>query len=252
MYLFEYKELIINLVTSELKTKYSGSILGFAWSLINPLLMMLVLYFVFRNMYKDQSDLILYLLVGILMWRFFASSTTLSIGSIVGRSSLVTKIYIPREVLTLSSVLSSLISSLLEFSILIPLIVVLNHTFPLTLFLYPLLHLLFFVSIYGLALLLSSLYVYFRDLNQIWDVLVQILFFASPVIYPLTIVPPEYLGYYMLNPLTRMLDMYRDIFLKGSLPQTQDVLFMAACGIVLFAAGSLVFNRLSRRFAEEI
>lgn len=101
MYLFEYSELIKNLVISDLKVKYQSSALGFAWSMLNPLLMMLVLYFVFSNVFKFQQEHFdLYLLIGIIAWRFLANGTMTAMTSIVGKPSLVTKIYIPREVLT--------------------------------------------------------------------------------------------------------------------------------------------------------
>jgi len=121
MYIFEYKELIKNLVISDLKTKYSNSALGFVWSMLNPLLMMLVLYLVFNNVFRNnQEHFALYILIGLTGWRFFALGTSTAMSSIVGRSSLVTKIYIPREILTISVVLSALVSSLLEFLVLIP------------------------------------------------------------------------------------------------------------------------------------
>ncbi|MCZ7372985.1 MAG: ABC transporter permease [Candidatus Methanoperedens sp.] len=114
MYIFEYKELIKNLVKSDLKTKYSGSVLGFAWSMLNPLLMMLVLYFVFSNVFKMiQEHFALYLLIGITGWRFFAMGTSVAMSSIVGKASLVTKIFIPSEILTLSLILSAQLPSVI-------------------------------------------------------------------------------------------------------------------------------------------
>src|SRR5512137_2148663 len=108
MWIVEYRELIRILTVSDLKVKYQSSVLGFAWSLLNPLLMMLVLYLVFNNVFKsNQENFALYLLIGIVSWRFLANGTSSSMGAIVGKPSLVTKIYIPRQVLVLSTVLSS-------------------------------------------------------------------------------------------------------------------------------------------------
>ncbi len=253
MYIFEYKELIKNLVISDLKTKYSGSVLGFAWSMLNPLLMMLVLYFVFSNVFKmTQEHFALYLLIGITGWRFFAMGTSVAMSSIVGKASLVTKIFIPREILTLSVVLSALISSLLEFLVLIPLIFIFGVIPSLTILLFPLLHILFFMIVYGIALALASLYVYYRDLNQIWEVLLQIGFFLSPIVYPLSLIPEKYKFYYMLNPITRLIEMYRDVLLYGKLPELMDFGLVIMFGIVLFVLGSRLFRKLSPRFAEEI
>jgi lipopolysaccharide transport system permease protein len=224
MYFIEYKELIKNLVISDLKTKYSSSVLGFAWSMLNPLLMMLVLYFVFSNVFKmTQEHFALYLLIGITAWRFFAMGTAVAMSSIVGKASLVTKIFIPREILTLSVVLSALVSSLLEFLVLIPLLVIFGVIPSLTIILFPLLHILFFPIVYGISLALASLYVYYRDMNQIWDVLIQIGFFLSPIVYPLTLIPENYRFYYMLNPITRLIEIYRGVLLYGRLPWLMDL-----------------------------
>lgn len=252
MYLFEYRELIKTLVISDLKTKYSSSVLGFAWSMLNPLLMMLVLYFVFRNMFISQENFIVYLLIGILAWRFFAMGTMMAMGSIVGKSNLVTKVNIPREILTLSVSISSFISSVLEFLVLIPLLMILKAGISMTILIFPLIHLLSFFIVYGLGLLLSSLYVYYRDLNQIWDVILQIGFFVSPIMYPLSIVPPQHLSYYMLNPITRLIGMYRNIFMDGTIPGMSDFIIVLLFGLILLFIGSTTFKKLSRRFAEEV
>ena len=105
---------------------------------------------------------------------------------------------------------------------------------------------------YGLSLTLAALYVYFRDLNQIWDILLQIGFYVSPVIYPLSTVPEKYLPIYMLNPFTCLIMMYRDILLYGNLPNGLDFLIVSIFAVVLLAFGSSVFKRLSKRFAEEV
>jgi len=125
MWATQYKDLIWTLTISDLKVKYQNSILGFGWSLLNPLLMMLVLYAVFINIFRvSQENFALYLLVGLIVWRFFAIGTTMAMSSITGRPALVTKIYIPRQILVLSTTFSCFISSVLEFIVLIPLIIV--------------------------------------------------------------------------------------------------------------------------------
>lgn len=252
MYLFEYKELIKNLVISDLKTKYTGSVLGFAWSMLNPLLMMLVLYFVFSNIFKSQENFVVYLLTGILAWRFFAIGTTSAMGSIVGKSSLVTKIFIPREILTLSIAVSSLVSSVLEFLVLIPLLTILGAGISAAVLMFPIIHLMYFLIVYGICLILASLYVYYRDLNQIWDVVLQVGFFLSPIVYPLSLVPAKYEFYYMLNPITRLINMYRDILLNGTIPGISDFVIVLFSGLMLFFIGTVLFKKLSRRFAEEV
>jgi lipopolysaccharide transport system permease protein len=253
MWFLEYRELIKIMTISELKVKYQSSILGFTWSLLNPLLMMLVLYFVFNNVFKaTQNHFALYLLIGIVSWRFLANGTSSAIASIVGKPSLVTKIRIPRQVLVLSVVLSSFISSILEFVVLVPLLFILGVGLSPYILLFPVIHLIFFMMVYGMSLILASLYVYYRDLNQIWEVIVQMGFFLSPIIYPLTTVPENYLPYYMLNPFTVVIQMYRDILLYHTAPAPADLAFAFLVGIALIMLGSAIFKRLERRFAEEI
>lgn len=252
MYIITYKELITNLVVSDLKTKYSSSVLGFAWSMLNPLLMMIVLYFVFSNLFKNQPNFIVYLLTGILAWRFFANGTMAAMSSVVGKSSLVTKIYIPREILTLSVTLSSLISSMLEFLVFIPLLTISGASISHLVLIFPIIHMMYFLIIYGIGLILASLYVYYRDLNQIWDVILQVGFFLSPIIYPITLVPQKYEFYYMLNPITRLINIYRDIFINEGFPKFSDIIIIIISGIILLLIGTMIFKKLSRRFAEEI
>lgn len=253
MWFWEYRELIRIMTLSELKVKYQSSILGFTWSLLNPLLMMLILYFVFNNIFKaTQNHFALYLLIGIVSWRFIANGTSSSIASIVGKPSLVTKVHIPRQVLILSTALASFISSILEFSVLVPLLFIFGVGISPYILFFPIIHIIFFMTVYGVSLILASLYVYYRDLNQIWDVLIQMGFFLSPIVYPLSLVPEEYLPYYLLNPITVLIQIYRDILLYHTAPEPSDLAFVFITGTAIILLGSAIFKRLERRFAEEI
>jgi lipopolysaccharide transport system permease protein len=250
--MWQYRELIKNLTTAELKNRYQNTTLGFFWSILSPLLLALVLYFVFRNLFRQEENFAINLLVGIMAWRFFITGTTLSLSAIVSKPSLVTKVYVPRWILVLSSVLANLIGSLLEFLILVPIIFILLGSLPLTILLFPVIHVLYFWLILGIGLFLSSLFVYFRDLNQVWEVLVNILFFMSPIIYPLSIVPESLMTYYLLNPVTALVIIYRDVMIGGSLPSLDNLIVVIGLGAVIFLVGVFTFNRLQRRFAEVI
>jgi lipopolysaccharide transport system permease protein len=128
------------------------------------------------------------------------------------------------------------VSSILEFSVLVPLLIFFGVDISINVLLFPVIHVAFLVLVYGLSLILASLYVYYRDLNQIWDVLLQAGFFLSPIVYPISIVPEKYLSYYMANPVT----------------VTTDMAFILAASGVMLLAGTFLFSRLERRFAEEI
>jgi len=250
--MWPYRELIRTLTLADLKNRYQNTSLGFLWSLLSPLLLAGVLYFVFRHLFGSEQNFAINLLVGIMAWRFFVNGTTSSLYSIVGKPSLVTKVYIPRQILVLSTALTSLISSLLEFVVLLPILFVLLGHLPVTVLLFPLIHLIYFWFIFGAGLLLSAFYVYFRDLNQIWDVLANILFFCSPIVYPLSVVPANLMPYYLLNPVTQFIGMYRDVMVAGDLPSLYSVVVVIGFAIAAYLVGSFAFSKLQRRFAEEM
>jgi len=250
--MWQYRELIRNLTVADLKNRYQNTSLGFFWSLLSPLLLAAVLYFVFRNLFAAEENFAINLLVGIMAWRFFVNGTVSSLHAVVGKANLVTRVYIPRQTLVLSNALTAVISSLLEFIILLPIIAILLGYLPVTVLLFPLVHVVFFLFLYGAGLFLSSLFVYFRDLNQIWDVAVNALFFCSPIVYPLAIIPDYLLPYYLLNPVTQFIIIYRDVMVAGQLPSLYSIGVIAGFAALACAVGSLTFRRLERRFAEQL
>lgn len=250
--MWKYRELIRNLTVAELKNRYQNTVLGFVWSILSPFLLALVLFFVFRYIFQQEQNFAAYLLVGLMSWRFFGTGTSSSVGAITGKPSLVTKIYIPRKILVLSSVLAILISSLLEFIILIPVVYLLLGKLHITLLLFPLIHMIYFWLIYGVGLFLAAAYVYFRDMNQIWEVLVNVLFFLSPIIYPMAAISDRTMPFYILNPMTAAILIYRDLFVYGKLPDPYNIFILAAFSLAAFLIGNFVFGKLQRRFAEVI
>jgi len=250
--IWKYRELTWNLTVVDLKNRYQNTALGFLWSLLSPLALALVLYAIFRYLFKQEPNFAAYLLVGLMTWRFFAVGTTSSLYCILGKASLVTKVYIPRQILVLSNVLSNLISSLLEFVVIIPILWAVSGSLPPTLLLFPLVFLIYFWFVYGAGLLLAGLFVYFRDLNQIWEVLINILFFLSPIIYPMAAITEKTMPYYLLNPMTQFIIINRDLMIYGNLPSLYSLALVTATSIAALIIGSFAFNKLQRRFAEEI
>jgi lipopolysaccharide transport system permease protein len=250
--MWHYRELIKNLTVADIKNRYQNTVLGFFWSILSPFLLALVLWFVFRNIFKQEENFAVNLIVGIMVWRFFANGTVSCLVSVVSRPSLVTRVYIPRQILVLSTTLSSLFTSFLEILILLHIIFVLTGRVPLTACLFPFMFVLYFWIVYGLGLILAALYVYFRDLGQIWDVLINILFFCSPIVYPVSAVPYQLVPYYMLNPITRIIFVYRDILVAGTLPSLNTIGLLVLFGAGFFLVGNFAFQRLQRRFAEAI
>ncbi|MCK5182530.1 MAG: ABC transporter permease [Dehalococcoidia bacterium] len=250
--MWQHRELIWNLTVVDLKNRYQNTALGFFWSLLSPLLQALVLYFVFRHLWGREVDFAINLLVGIMAWQFFATGTSSALRAIVGNANLVTRLYIPRQILVLSNALSTLVNSLLTFIVLLPIIFVLLGHLPVTVLLFLLIHLVLFWFIYGAGLFLSSLFVYFRDVTQIWEVLVRVLFFCSPIFYPLSIIPASIMPYYRLNPITQFIEIYRDVMVAGDLPSLFSIVIVGGFTVAAYLVGSLVFGKLQRRFAEEL
>jgi lipopolysaccharide transport system permease protein len=247
-----YRELIRNLTLSEIKNRYQNNALGFLWSILAPLLLAFVLWFVFRKIFKGDDNYAINLIVAMMVWRFFATGTSMGLSSVVSHSGLVTKVFIPRHYLVFSTVLANVFTSFFELLILIPLVYVFTGRIPITILLFPFMFLLYFWLVYGIGLMLAALYVYMRDLSHIWDVVVNILFFCTPIIYPMTVVPLELQPYYLVNPLTNIIFVYRDIMVSGVLPSWNNIMYIVLFGAFFFLIGSLFFNKMQRRFAEVI
>ncbi len=172
--------------------------------------------------------------------------------SIVSKSNLVTKVFIPRYILVLSTLLANLFTSILELIVVLPIIYIVSGKIPATAALFPLVSILYFWLVYGVGLMLAAFFVYFRDLAHIWDVISNILFYCSPIIYPMSVVPAELVPYYLVNPLTQIIFIYRDVMVRGVFPSLNSVLLVIGFGALFFLVGSFAFQKLQRRFAEEI
>lgn len=248
-----YKELIFRLAWSDFKLRYKNSLLGFVWSLLDPLLMLVVLYVVFSNLMKIQVEHYqLFLLLGIILWNFLDRGTSMSIFGIVGKPSLVQKIYFPRDILIISSCTTALMMTLLEFVVFVIFMAVFRTVPGVSALIFPLVFFCQFLIVLGLSLGLSALNVFFRDVQFIWRLIMQIGFFATPVIYPITIFPQSLQWFVLLNPMARILTISRDCILYGTAPGAADLAYVAVSSLIVLFIGYLIFDRLDPRFAEAI
>jgi lipopolysaccharide transport system permease protein len=193
-----------------------------------------------------------WVLLGLLVWRFFSIGTAQSLSSIVGNPSLVAKIYLPRYLIVLSNNLANLLGAALEFIALLPLIVILGVKLTALVFLLPLILGMEFLLIFGLSLALSALNLKYRDFYQIWDIALQLGFFLSPTMYDPSLIPARYQFVYFLNPVTRLMDSTRDIFLSSRPPPLFDVAIVLLASAILLGIGFIIFRHFEPRFAEEI
>ncbi len=261
---YRYSAILLRqLVKTDFKLRYQGSVLGYAWSLLRPLLLFLILYVVFVRFIRLGSGIPhypVYLLLGIVIWNFFAEMTAQSLGSIVGRGDLLRKINIPRWVIVLSSSISALINLFLNLLVFIVFLLI-NHVDLLktTLWL-PLILLEVYIFALGLSLFLAAAYVKFRDMNYIWEVIIQAGFYLTPIIYPITLITNHTLQKLIfLNPLAQSIQdaryssiTHQTVTISQTYGGGPAKFIPYVLSVVALILGLAYFRHQSKSFAEEI
>lgn len=253
--LFQKQHLRIlgELVKSEFKLRYQNSFLGYFWTLIKPLLLFGVIYLVFSVFMESPiENYPVYLLLGIILWNFFSEATLMGMNSLLAKRDLVTKIYFPRSIIIFASTISSLVTLLLNLVIFLLFMFISGvEVQPVALF-----FIVYVVELYlvatGVTFLLAALYLRFRDLQHIWEILLQIGFWLTPIIYPVTIVPFQYHRYIFLNPLARIIEYSRDIFIRHHIPELSLNIVLFVMAVVIFGGGCMIFGKQSATVAEKI
>ena len=241
------------LSVSDFKLRYRGSVLGFLWSLLSPLFTLLTLYVVFHTfMNITIPHYELYLLLGVILWNFFVKGTSIGLASIVGRGQLIKKVYFPREIIVLSLCLTELYTTVCNLVVFGIILLALNPGISYVVLIFPLVLAKEFLLILGISLALSALYVFYRDMTYIWEVLVQAGFWLTPIVYSTSIVPEKYLWLYMLNPVTIVIASSRDLLIYSKAPDLIGLILGFSYYIGILAAGYLVFRHYEPRFAEEV
>jgi lipopolysaccharide transport system permease protein len=261
------RELTINLTLRELRGKYKRSVLGWTWSLLNPLATMLIFSVVFGVFLQVSPDIgrpsglhnfAFFLLCALLPWNLLANGIGGAMGVLIGNSNLIKKTYFPREVLVAANVASWVVSLLIELAVLaVALIVAGNFTLP---WLVPVLFLVIVQTVFvlGIALTLSVLNVYFRDAQHLVGILLQIWFYSTPIVYPIGIVQrelanrPALFTLYRLNPMVRMVSVYRNLLYDLRLPPFTDVAYLVVVAGLSLGLGLYTFGRFEPKLAEEL
>jgi lipopolysaccharide transport system permease protein len=262
--LWSYRELVYNLTVRNLKIRYKNSALGVAWSLLNPLLMMMVFTLVYTVMLgqNHKHDFPAFILSGLLPWNFFSSSIMAGTGSIVSNSALIKKVYFPREVLPVSILLANLVNFLITLPLLVVLALLLGVHLTSWALMLPLVVAVQMFFALGVSLLLSALNVFYRDVHQIMEVAILAWFFLTPIIWDVNLLPvskvvmgidvPVQRLVYILNPMASIVATYRDILYYGRPIGWDFFLRTIVTAIIMLFIGYAVFHRLQRRFAEEV
>lgn len=248
--IISHKELLRNLVIRNLKIRYKGSILGFFWSFLDPLFMMLV-YLLFIKLMKFSIELPV-LLIGVVGWQFFTMCANDSINSITGSANLVKKVYFPRIILPLAMVIANLINFLLSLFVLLVILLFFKVPFGLALGWFPVIVLFQFLFCLGIALIVSTSNVFFRDTEHLMGVILMTWFFLTPIIYPVDKIPTQYLNLYFLNPMASIISLYRYSFLGMELPKVSSLYFSSLIAFLVFIFGVFVFSRYQKYFADEL
>ncbi|MFS0838718.1 acyltransferase family protein [Paenibacillus sp. 1P03SA] len=251
--IYQYREMLRNLVLKDLRTRYKGSALGFLWTFMNPLLMLGVYAAVFSFIMKaDIPHFPLFILVALLPWNFFSQSVTGGARSLLNHAELMKKVYFPREVIPLSVIGSNLVNYLLTLIILVPALWLSGIPFASTLSAFPLILLVQTLLILPIVMLTALGTVYLRDLEHIVNVIMVVWFYLTPVLFPLSLIPDSFRWIFDYNPMTPIISSYRDIFLYGQWPDFGLLLPMLLVLIVINAGVLAVFSLLQKHVVEEI
>ena len=255
------RAILREMVATDFKVRYQNSVLGYLWSLLKPLFLFAILYIVFTYIIplgKGVEHYPVYLLTGVVLWSFFVETTTMGMLSVVSRGDLIRKIKIPRYLVVISSACSALINLSLNLLVVI-IFALINGVLPSLswLLMMPLIFELFIFAL-GVALLLSSLYVKFRDVSYIWEIFIQAGFYATPIVYPLINVPAYLHKWFFINPVAQIIQDARYIIATNttttiwSTVGSYKVLIPFIVIIITFLLGCLYFKKHSKFFAEDI
>ena len=252
--LYQYREMIKMLIYKDLRGRYKGSILGFFWTFLNPLLQLAVYTMVFSVILRAGIEqYYLFLFVALIPWIFFSTCLTSGSAVVLNEKNLVTKIYFPREVLPVAFVSSSFINMLYSFIVVLAVVAFANRHINLLAWCYlPFIMAVEYVFTLGCTFLTSSLTVYFRDLQHILGIIAMGWQYLTPVMYSVDVVPEELLGIFYLNPMTTIIMAYRDILYYGRIPSMETIALPFIISMIIFLFGLFVFHRLQRNFAEEL
>lgn len=248
--LYAFSELLKQLIIRDIKLKYRRSYLGYLWSILNPLLLMIVLVIVFSNLFRfDIPNFPLYLIAGHVLFNFMVEATTMSVSSIIGNAPLIKKTYVPKYIFSLSRVGSSLVNLIFSLGALVLVMIITGAQFSWYLLYFPIIILQVFLFSLGIGLLLSSATVFFRDIQYLWGVFTSMWMYLTPLFYPITIIPEEYQSIYKnLNPMYGYIEQFRDIVLYARSPDLHSILIGFAISFFFVILGAIYFNKKQDEF----
>jgi ABC-2 type transport system permease protein len=251
--LVKYKDLLVQFVSRSIKTRYKRSVLGVFWTMLNPLLTMIVLTLVFSSLFKfEVKNYPVYVLAGLVIWSFFSSTTSAAMGEMIWSGNLLSRIYVPKSVFAVSAIGTGLVNLVLS---LIPLFIIalfLGVRLHLAILTLPLSILLLAAFALGIGLLLATAAVYFADMLPVYEVILTIWMYATPIIYPIEVVPENLVWVLKLNPMYYLVEIFREPLFEGVIPDISMWLIAAGSAIVALVLGGLIFTAKSNEYAYRI
>jgi len=239
----------------EFKIRYSQSVLGVGWAILQPLALMVifsVIFSVFMRVPTDGIPYPVFAYVALLPWTFFSNSLSFSIPSLVNQMGLVSKIYFPREILPLSTILVAFIDFLIASTIFVALMLFYRIPIGSAILLVPFVLLVQIVFTFGISLFGAAINVFYRDIRFVIPLALQIMMYMSPIIYPTSIIPEKFLPFYYLNPMAIIIDSYRRIILYNEMPNWPYLLLATAISILVLLLAYRYFKKAEREFADLI
>ncbi len=253
--LWHRRELLWNMTVRHLRGQYKQSVLGYAWALVMPLSQMLIMSFVFSTILRIPSQGVpfpLFFFVALLPWNFFSSAVSSATDSVAGGSSLVTKVYFPREILPTAAIFTKVVDLLFASLILVAMMIYFGHAPTWTLAWVPLLFLIQFLFTLGLSLPLAALNLFFHDVRYLVGVALTLWFYLTPIIYPVDIVPDRYRILFDLNPLSLFINAYRRVVLMDESPGAERLALGIVIATASFLVGYYLFKKMEPGFADRI
>ena len=251
--LYNYRQLLKSNVRKEIRGKYKGSFLGVLWSFVNPLLSTLVYAIVFPFLLKGAQDhYTTFIVIGILPWNWFTTTVIQGTSTILVNGNILKKVYFPREILPISINVSGLINFLISCLIIGIFLICSGIGFSFNiLYLIPIV-IIQFILLQGIIFITGSINVYIRDLEYIINFFISMLFYATPILYSITMFPPMFQKLLHLNPMTTLVESYRDIFFYKQAPNLMHLGIVFLGSLILLFIGIKVFKKLEKGFAEEL
>lgn len=252
--LYRYRQLLKSNVKKDIRGKYKGSYLGVLWSFVNPLLMTLVYAIVFPFLLKStEPNYVTFIVIGILPWTYFTTTISLSYGCILYNGGIIKKVYFPREILPISVNISGLINFLISCVIMFLFLIFSGIGFSWYIVFLPLIILTQFIFTQALSLIISAVNVYVRDLEYIIAFFINMLFYATPILYSTSLFENSLIKYIiMINPMATIIESYRNILFYQTMPNMMALGMVLVASVVFLFISLKIFKKLERGFAEEI